>query len=57
MNKTDRWTIILTLAAAVMMLGGLAMVFLYAPREANMGDVQHIFYFHLGSAWYQALLL
>jgi heme exporter protein C len=51
MNKTDRWTIILTLAAAVMMLGGLTMVFLYAPREANMGDVQRIFYFHLGSAW------
>jgi heme exporter protein C len=34
-----------------MMLGGLAMVFLYAPRERTMGDVQRIFYFHLGAAW------
>jgi heme exporter protein C len=51
MARTDRLTIILTLAAVAMMWGGLAMVFLYAPREANMGDVQRIFYFHLGSAW------
>jgi heme exporter protein C len=51
MNNTNRWTTILTVAALLMMLGGLAMVFLYAPREANMGDVQRIFYFHLGSAW------
>jgi heme exporter protein C len=29
----------------------LAMVFLYAPREATMGDVQRIFYFHVSSAW------
>jgi len=51
MQKISRWTTILTWAAAAMMMGGLAMVFLYAPREANMGDVQRIFYFHLGSAW------
>ncbi len=29
----------------------LGMVFLYAPREATMGDVQRIFYFHVASAW------
>jgi len=51
MKQTDRLTTILNWAAVVMMLGGLAMVFLYAPRERNMGDVQRIFYFHLGSAW------
>ncbi len=51
MDKANRWTTILTLAATVMMMGGLAMVFLYAPRELNMGDVQRIFFFHLGSAW------
>ena len=51
MDKANRWTTILTVAAIVMMIGGLAMVFLYAPREVNMGDVQRIFYFHLGSAW------
>jgi heme exporter protein C len=27
------------------------MVFLYAPREATMGEVQRIFYFHVASAW------
>jgi heme exporter protein C len=27
------------------------MVFFYAPREATMGDVQRIFYFHVSSAW------
>jgi heme exporter protein C len=26
-------------------------VFLYAPTEREMGDVQRIFYFHLGTAW------
>lgn len=51
MRKISLWTTILTWAAAIMMMAGLAMVFLYAPREANMGDVQRIFYFHLASAW------
>ena len=51
MAKTDRLTTVLNWAAIVMMMGGLAMVFLYAPRERSMGDVQRIFYFHLGSAW------
>jgi len=29
----------------------LGMVFLYAPREMTMGEVQRIFYFHVASAW------
>jgi heme exporter protein C len=29
----------------------LGMVFLYAPRETVMGEVQRIFYFHVSSAW------
>jgi heme exporter protein C len=33
------------------MLAALGMVFMYAPREATMGDVQRIFYFHVSSAW------
>jgi len=32
-------------------LGAMWMVFGYAPREATMGDVQRIFYFHVASAW------
>ncbi|MCX7855883.1 MAG: cytochrome c biogenesis protein [Anaerolineae bacterium] len=42
---------ILALASAVTVLTALGMVFLYAPREATMGDVQRIFYFHVSSAW------
>jgi heme exporter protein C len=34
-----------------MVLVALGMVFLYAPREATMGDVQRIFYFHVSAAW------
>ncbi|MGC9467517.1 MAG: cytochrome c biogenesis protein [Anaerolineae bacterium] len=37
--------------AVIAYLVALAMVFLYAPREATMGDVQRIFYFHVASAW------
>ncbi|MBN1877698.1 MAG: cytochrome c biogenesis protein CcsA [Anaerolineae bacterium] len=32
-------------------LVALGLVFFYAPREATMGDVQRIFYFHVASAW------
>lgn len=37
--------------SAVVMFVALGMVFLYAPREATMGNVQRIFYFHVASAW------
>ncbi|MBC7228520.1 MAG: cytochrome c biogenesis protein CcsA [Thermoflexales bacterium] len=43
--------LILALASAAAILTALGMVFLYAPREATMGDVQRIFYFHVSSAW------
>ncbi len=42
---------ILDLLAALTFFGALALVFFYAPREATMGDVQRIFYFHVASAW------
>jgi heme exporter protein C len=29
----------------------LYMAFVYAPKEATMGHVQRIFYFHVGAAW------
>jgi len=41
----------LTLAAAGSLLAAGGMALLYAPREATMGDVQRIFYFHVASAW------
>ncbi len=42
---------LLAALAVVAFLIALGMVFFYAPREATMGDVQRIFYFHVASAW------
>jgi heme exporter protein C len=47
LNRGD----LLTVLSAAMMIAALYLVFLYAPREATMGDVQRIFYFHVSSAW------
>lgn len=41
----------LPLLTLALMLASLAMVFLYAPQEQVMGEVQRIFYFHVASAW------
>jgi heme exporter protein C len=51
--------LILHTASASTMAVALALVFLVAPREAVMGDVQRIFYFHVSAAWtgYLALLV
>ena len=35
----------------VLMIAALCLVFLYAPEESEMGNVQRIFYFHVPSAW------
>jgi len=43
--------LLLAVASSAAVLVALGMVFLYAPREATMGDVQRIFYFHVSSAW------
>jgi heme exporter protein C len=43
--------LVLAGVSGVAVLAALGMVFLYAPREATMGDVQRIFYFHVSSAW------
>jgi heme exporter protein C len=33
------------------MIVSLYMVFIYAPTETMMGNIQRIFYFHMGSVW------
>ncbi len=45
--------------AAGAMAVALVLVFLVAPREAVMGDIQRVFYFHVAAAWvgYLALLV
>ncbi len=42
---------ILTIFSGVLMTAAIALVFLYAPPEAVMGQVQKVFYFHVASAW------
>jgi len=41
----------LPLVTAVMLLASLYLIFLWAPEEQTMGDLQRIFYFHLPSAF------
>ncbi len=45
------------LLGATLAVGLLALylAFVYAPEEATMGDVQRIFYFHVGAAWTASL--
>ena len=42
---------ILAVLCGLCMIVSLYMVFVYAPTEQTMGDVQRIFYFHVSSAW------
>jgi heme exporter protein C len=42
--------LIMALAAAGILLS-LYLVFMFAPTERTMGDVQRIFYFHVATAW------
>lgn len=57
----DRWThtgySVLWAVSAVAIGTALFLVFLVAPREAVMGDVQRIFYFHVPAAWVGYLAL
>lgn len=42
---------IITIVTGLGMLISLYMVFVFAPTERTMGDVQRIFYFHVSTAW------
>jgi heme exporter protein C len=50
-KSRDATGLVLAGISGVAVLVALGMVFLYAPREATMGDVQRVFYFHVPSAW------
>lgn len=45
------WLDALGIAAIASIFGALYLALLWAPREATMGDIQRIFYFHVPSAW------
>ncbi len=46
-----RFEKILIPLTAVCMMGSLYLVFIWAPAEKSMGEVQRIFYFHVPAAW------
>jgi heme exporter protein C len=50
-GKNNRLSDYLTWASAIVMIVALYLVFVYAPTERTMGDMQRIFYFHVSSAW------
>jgi heme exporter protein C len=43
--------VVFDIITIALMLLATAMVFLYAPLEAVMGNVQRVFYFHISTAW------
>lgn len=53
--RLDRAIRIMNITAVVAMAIALGSIFLYAPVEITMGNVQRLFYFHVGSAWVGAL--
>lgn len=50
-SKRDLPGLLLAGTSGVLVIFALGMIFLYAPRELTMGNVQRIFYFHVASAW------
>jgi heme exporter protein C len=46
---------VLSWITGVMFVAALFLVFFYAPREAVMGEVQRVFYFHVAAGWVGAL--
>ena len=52
LTKNTRW---FNLIAAVAMGLTLFLIFYFAPTERTMGQVQRLFYFHVGSAWVSAI--
>ena len=55
LSRLNRNTKILNWVAAIALLINMGIIFFYAPVERTMGNVQRIFYFHVGSAWVGAI--
>ena len=50
-NTKPRWLTVLDYVTIAVFLVAVGMVFLYAPLEKSMGQVQKVFYFHVASFW------
>lgn len=51
MNPKPKALTILDGVTLLMFVVAVLLVFLYAPTEAVMGNVQRVFYFHVAAAW------
>jgi heme exporter protein C len=51
MDEKPRMLKILDITTVLLFVVATGMVFLYAPLEAIMGQVQRVFYYHVASAW------
>lgn len=49
--RLNRWIPLLNWLALIGILITMLVTFFYAPEERTMGNVQRLFYFHVGSAW------
>ncbi len=54
--RLDRWIRFMSVAAVVGMIIAIGATFFYAPTEVTMGNVQRLFYFHVGAAWVGAMV-
>ncbi|MCL5429176.1 MAG: cytochrome c biogenesis protein CcsA [Chloroflexi bacterium] len=50
-SKKPSFLAALNYLSLALMLAATWMVFFYAPREAVMGEVQRVFYFHVSAGW------
>jgi heme exporter protein C len=55
LTRLSRIIRILNIVSLIALAIALGMIFFYAPVERTMGNVQRIFYFHVGSAWVGSL--
>jgi len=55
MEPQPRALSVLNWITGAMFVAALVLVFAYAPREAVMGEVQRVFYFHVSAGWVGAL--
>jgi heme exporter protein C len=51
MESKPRLLVILDVVTVLLFITAVSLVFLYAPLEAIMGQVQRVFYFHVANAW------
>ena len=54
--RLDRAIRIMNIVAVAGMAITIGAIFLFAPIEVTMGNVQRLFYFHVGSAWVGAMV-